>query len=123
MVCLRMLMADSAAEFISEYADQILDDTSPEGKADAVKLATDMIEKALLYSLQEPLLHQDVVKHTAGWLYNIANVIPRIEGPNGYVFQAGDIEFFEDGELTTSTSYRKLTPTRVRLLRRLKSVS
>ena len=102
---------DSAAEFISEYADQILDDLSPEGKADAVKLATDMIEKALLYSLQEPLLHQDVVKHTAGWLYNIANVIPRIEGPNGYVFQAGDIEFFEDGELTTSTSYRKLTPT------------
>ena len=101
---------DHARSFVAENADALLGPGADnEAKAEAARILTRMIDSGLQQALNAPLDHQRLIKQTGGWLFNIMNEIPQIEGPNGYIYQAGGVEFKDDEGATTSFSYRPLT--------------
>ena len=67
--------------------------------ADDLQKASDLLKKGLQTGLQlaltEELYHQEVIKQTAGWFWNMMDIIPEIEGANGYMWQAGGYVFEE----------------------------
>ena len=74
-------------EYVAQKADKLgiaLDDVN-----DAADLLKAAVQTGLQIALTEELYHQEVVKQTAGWFWNMMDIIPEIEGANGYMWQAG----------------------------------
>ena len=100
---------DHARSFVADKSDALLGEgATNDDKADAARIITNMIDMGLQKALNRPLDHQRVIKQTAGWLFNIMNEIPQIEGPNGYVYQAGGVIFKDDEGATTRLAYKPL---------------
>ena len=101
--------ADSAESFVSKYAGEL--GIAHDERAAFTDAFTKVISNALGNALNEPLVHQSLVKKQAGWLFNVMNVVPAIEGPNGYVWQAGGWDWVPDPEITVRASGKALIDT------------
>ena len=72
----------------------------------ATSVLTKAISNGLFDALDDALLHQDVIKHTAGWFWNMTNTVPQIEGANGFIIQAGGHDYVEDATLGEGSTIR-----------------
>ena len=96
--------SDHAKKFVIDNVEKLglsIDDIPR-----ATSLMTKAISNGLFEALDDALLHQDVIKHTAGWFWNMTNTVPQIEGANGYIIQAGGYDYVEDESLGEGSTIR-----------------
>ena len=107
---------DSASAFVRGKEGEILG-IQPEEYGDLTRAFEKVIGNALNKALNEPLVHQSLLKQQAGWLFGIMDVVPAVKGPNGYVWQAGgdvwnphpDVKL-RSGKPTVRTDYYRENP-------------
>ena len=78
---------DAANAFLAKHGGDL--EIDPEEYGALATAFQKVIGNALRDALNDPLVHQSLVKKQAGWLFNIMDVVPKVKGPNGYVWQAG----------------------------------
>jgi len=84
--------SDTARKFIVDNPEYF---ASFDSEAQAEKELTKMLEHALVTGLGGALEHAAIAKRL-GRAFNFANRIAMVEGPNGFMSQAGGYEYIED---------------------------
>ena len=86
---------DHVRSFLTEKWGEIQQELNLPDKAlrPVSTILTKVISNGLKAGLTSALLHQDVIKYSSGWMFNMMNVIPEIRGANGYVVQAGGVDY------------------------------
>lgn len=93
---------DHAKAFIIDNMEALGIDIDDVPKA--TRVVTKAISNGLQTSLTDALLHQDVIKHTAGWFFNMANEIPQVKGANDFIIQSGGHDYIDNPELNAKST-------------------
>lgn len=98
---------DHVRDFLAQNSSKL--GLQPDDYKMAAKVLTKAIANGLSWSLNDALIHQDAIKYSAGWFFNMMDEIPQIEGPNGFIIQAGGVDYVPDVEAAEAGAAQKKT--------------
>ena len=86
--------ADAVEDFIKGREEML--GITGKNRYNMVKGYAKVIQNAIQATLNDPLVHQDMVKKQASWFFTVMNIVPEVKGANGYTVQSGGYDRVDD---------------------------
>ena len=86
--------ADAVEDFIKDKMSEL--GITNKNRRAMVDGYAKVIRNAIQDTLNDPLVHQDMVKKQASWFFTVMNIVPQVKGANDYIVQSGGYDRVDD---------------------------